>query len=176
MLRDVEYLILVGTAAPVAFFAYPGKPSLLTPEHCNQLVLATPEHDQAQALEWLADALGIAPDAPGLQTPRRLADRPRSGALTGAAVNSLTAHLLPENAIVCDESITQGRKFPAVSAASAPYDWLQLTGGRSASDCRWRPARRSPAQTVKSLPCRRMAAACTPYRRYGRKRAKIWTA
>ena len=50
--------------APVGFFAYPGKPSLLAPPDCAQVVLATQEQDLAQALEWLADELGIAADAP----------------------------------------------------------------------------------------------------------------
>ena len=53
---------------------------------------------------------------------------PASGKLTGAAVNILVAHTLPEQAIVCDESITQGREFPLYSVSSAPHDWL-MPGG-----------------------------------------------
>lgn len=41
----------------------------------------------------------------------------------------MAAALLPDNAIVCDESITQGREFGIYSVHSAPHDWLQLTGG-----------------------------------------------
>ncbi|MCD0506057.1 acetolactate synthase large subunit, partial [Bordetella petrii] len=129
LLKDVRQLILVGAAAPVAFFAYPGKPSLLAPQDQQPLVLATPEQDLLQALQWLADELGVANDAPGLLPVASSIDVPRAGALTGTAVNVITARMLPENAIVCDESVTQGREFPAISATSAPHDWLQLTGG-----------------------------------------------
>ncbi|WP_406939948.1 thiamine pyrophosphate-dependent enzyme, partial [Bordetella pertussis] len=54
---------------------------------------------------------------------------PAEGRLTSAAVNRVAAALLPDNAIVCDESITQGREFGIYSVHSAPHDWLQLTGG-----------------------------------------------
>lgn len=128
-LKDVRHLVLVGARAPVGFFAYPGKPSLLAPEDCEKIVLATVEQDLAHALEWLADELGIAADAPCLAAPAPAYEVPASGKLTGAAVNILVAHHLPENAIVCDESITQGREFPIYSASSAPHDWLMLTGG-----------------------------------------------
>ena len=65
-LKDVRHLVLAGAKAPVGFFAYPGKPSLLAPPDCQQVVLATGEQDLAHALEWLADELGIAADAPRL--------------------------------------------------------------------------------------------------------------
>ncbi|WP_025514585.1 acetolactate synthase large subunit [Bordetella trematum] len=128
-LKDVQQLILVGAAAPVAFFAYPGKPSLLAPQEHAPIVMATPEQDLLQALEWLADELGVSPSAPGLPPVEIATEIPRSGALTGAAVCLITARRLPENAIVCDESITQGREFGISNAVSAPHDWLQLTGG-----------------------------------------------
>lgn len=121
--------LLAGARAPVGFFAYPGKPSLLAPPDCAQVVLATQEQDLAQALEWLADELGIAAAAPRLTAPAPTYEVPASGKLTGAAVNILVAHTLPEQAIVCDESITQGREFPLYSVSSAPHDWLMLTGG-----------------------------------------------
>lgn len=128
-LKDARRLVLAGARAPVGFFAYPGKPSLLAPPDCAQVVLATQEQDLAQALEWLADELGIAADAPRLTAPAPTYEVPASGKLTGAAVNILVAHTLPEQAIVCDESITQGREFPLYSVSSAPHDWLMLTGG-----------------------------------------------
>ena len=128
-LKDARRLVLAGARAPVGFFAYPGKPSLLAPPDCEQVVLATQEQDLAQALEWLADELGIAADAPRLSASAPTYEVPASGKLTGAAVNILVAHTLPEQAIVCDESITQGREFPLYSVSSAPHDWLMLTGG-----------------------------------------------
>lgn len=128
-LKDARRMVLAGARAPVGFFAYPGKPSLLAPPDCAQVVLATQEQDLAQALEWLADELGIAAAAPRLTAPAPTYEVPASGKLTGAAVNILVAHTLPEQAIVCDESITQGREFPLYSVSSAPHDWLMLTGG-----------------------------------------------
>ena len=37
--------------------------------------------------------------------------------------------LLPDNAIVCDESVTTGRGFFPATRGARPHDWLQLTGG-----------------------------------------------
>jgi acetolactate synthase-1/2/3 large subunit len=37
--------------------------------------------------------------------------------------------MIPENAIVCDESVSSGRRFYPSTHASAPHDYLQLTGG-----------------------------------------------
>ncbi|WP_144637945.1 acetolactate synthase large subunit [Bordetella genomosp. 13] len=129
-LSGVQNLVLAGASRPVAFFAYPGKPSLTAPEDCDILTLADAGQDLHHALEWLADELGIAPDAPQAQGPAiDTSDVPRTGKLTGAALNRITAHLLPEHAIVCDESITQGREFGNFALSARPHDWLQLTGG-----------------------------------------------
>ena len=46
-LKDVKHLVLAGAKAPVGFFAYPGKPSLLAPPDSNQVVLATADQDLA---------------------------------------------------------------------------------------------------------------------------------
>src|SRR5206468_8792022 len=39
MLKGTTQMVLVGTKPPAAFFAYPGKPSLLTPPGCDTTVL-----------------------------------------------------------------------------------------------------------------------------------------
>lgn len=127
-LKDVRYLIRVGARTPVAFFAYPGKPSLLLPPGAADIELADASQDPTHALEWLADELGIAPDAPKLAPPP-VPEAPVSGRLDGDAVSAVLARMLPEHAIVCDESITQGRLFPKLSLAAPPHDYLQLTGG-----------------------------------------------
>jgi acetolactate synthase I/II/III large subunit len=44
-LAGTETLILVGSQAPVAFFAYPGLPNELMPPDCTALVLAQPHED-----------------------------------------------------------------------------------------------------------------------------------
>ena len=56
-LKGVDLLVLASTKAPVAFFAYPGAPSVLVPESCALETLATPEEDATFALQALADEL-----------------------------------------------------------------------------------------------------------------------
>ena len=129
-LAHVKHLILVGARAPVAFFAYPSKPSLLAPDGAAIVTLASAEQDLRQALQDLADELGVPASTP----PYRLAQAsddsiPAHGRLTGSAISQILARYLPENAVLCDESITAGRDFMRFSVASAPHDYLQLTGG-----------------------------------------------
>ena len=126
MLAGVHHLILVGSVLPVGFFAYPGKPGRMWPEDCEIHVLARPEQDGPDALAQLADALG-AREAPlfGQEPPEGAAH----GAVTSEAVAQTIASLLPEDAIIVDESVTFGRAFYPGTASAAPHDWLQLTGG-----------------------------------------------
>ena len=125
-LAGVEHLILAGTRAPVAFFAYPGKPSDLVPGGCTVHVLAGGGDDSVDALERLACL--VAPDAePVLQEPA-LPELP-SGELTAYSFAETIAVLLPEHAIVCDESITSGRSLPLATVGSPRHDILTLTGG-----------------------------------------------
>jgi len=52
-----------------------------------------------------------------------------SGALTVESIGSAIGHLLPENAIICDESVTSGRGLHPFTRGCAPHDWLSGTGG-----------------------------------------------
>ena len=45
------------------------------------------------------------------------------------AIAVALAHLMPPNAIVCDESVTSGRDFFRTTHGAAPHDFLQLPGG-----------------------------------------------
>jgi acetolactate synthase-1/2/3 large subunit len=124
-LDGVKHLILAGARSPVSFFAYPGKPSDLVPAGCDVHVLA--ESGQATgALTALAEE--IAADA---QPVLAAAARPAlpTGALTGMSVAEAVGALLPEDAIVVDESNTAGMTLPAATAGSPRHDWLTLTGG-----------------------------------------------
>ena len=125
-LEGVESLILIGGREPVGFFAYPGKPNRLAPEGCTVHVLARPEQDGRAALERLAAALGVGPSATVAQ---RGDASPARGAIGPEAFAETMAALLPENAIVVDESVTFGRSLYSACATAAPHDWLQLTGG-----------------------------------------------
>jgi acetolactate synthase-1/2/3 large subunit len=127
VLEGLKHVILVGSKMPVAFFAYPEKPSLLAPPEAEGHVLAHPEEDLVEALEWLADEMGARdtplPAAEG--APPELA----TGAIGPEALGRSIAALLPENAIVVDEAVTTGRGFFPPTRAAAPHDWLQNMGG-----------------------------------------------
>ncbi|MFT8245713.1 acetolactate synthase large subunit [Roseomonas sp. BN140053] len=125
-LRDVEHIILVCAKAPVGFFAYPGKPSIHYPATAAVHLLCRPEQDPEEALRALVEELA-APDAaipdPG---PR---PEPGRGAPSPEGLARTVAALLPEGAVVVDESISYGRGFFPETHAAAPHDWLALTGG-----------------------------------------------
>ena len=125
-LADLEQLILVGAKPPVAFFAYPGKPSWCAPQGCNILYLAHPHEDGTTALTAVADALGARsrPQCATLQRPGI-----PQGPLNQFSVGQVIAQFLPENAIVSDEGATNGLGSYMATAAAPPHDWLALTGG-----------------------------------------------
>ncbi|HEV2303403.1 MAG TPA: acetolactate synthase large subunit [Stellaceae bacterium] len=127
VLEGLRHIILVGSKMPVAFFAYPDKPSLLYPPEAEGHVLARPEEDQILALEWLADELGARATPAPIVEGRPPA--PATGAITPAALAASLGALLPENAIVTDEAVTTGRNFFAQTRAAAPHDWLANMGG-----------------------------------------------
>jgi len=126
-LAGADLMLLVETKAPVAFFAYPEKPSLLVPEDCETVALAAPGEDGAAALNALADALG-APRAAARQT-LKLPEAAPSGPLTPAAAGQSIARHLPEGAIVSDDSVTAGQSIINATRTGRPHDWLGLTGG-----------------------------------------------
>jgi acetolactate synthase-1/2/3 large subunit len=125
-LKGTRHLLLAGAAAPVSFFAYPGKPSILTPDGCHTLALAEPGDDIAGALETLADL--VAPDARPAARPASRPELP-SGPLTAQTAAEVIGALMPENAIVSDEAATSGIFLPGATAGAPPHDWLTLTGG-----------------------------------------------
>ena len=129
MLAGVRHAILVGATPPVGFFAYPGKPSTLLPPDAQVHVLARPRRGSG-GLCWLdlADALGAAAlHPPSLMRPRlHLA----TGAISPESFSRSLAALLPEGAIVADESVTFGRTlYPSTTRGAAPHEWLQVMGG-----------------------------------------------
>ena len=127
-LAGLKHLIVIGAKPPVAFFAYPGKPSVLTPPDCSIHRIAGPGDDLAQALADLAEELGAARAEPPRQR-LALPEAPADGRLTPAGIAAAVARMLPENAIVADESVTAGRAFYNELRGARPHDWLQITGG-----------------------------------------------
>lgn len=126
-LADIGHLILVDTKAPVAFFAYPGRKSDLVPQTCTVHTLATPAQDALASLHALERALGAEHARPALQ-PGARPGRPR-GRLSAEKVCKAVGHLLPENAILIDESITSGLMLGPFTAGAPRHDLITLTGG-----------------------------------------------
>ncbi len=81
-LASFEQVVLVGSTPPVAFFAYPGKPSWCSPDGATILHLAHPHEDGVGAFAEVADALG----APTTDTPS-----PRSRCRTIRRVGSTSS-------------------------------------------------------------------------------------
>jgi len=140
-LAGVRHVILVGATAPVGFFAYPNKPGSMAPPDCQMHVLTRPEQDAGDALARVADALradalgakALGAKALGAEAVRRWSSAsrpaPAQGAITSEAVAQTLAALLPDQAIVVDESVSFGRAFFPGTHDAAPHDWLQITGG-----------------------------------------------
>ncbi|MFP1154753.1 acetolactate synthase large subunit [Mycobacterium sherrisii] len=124
-LDGAKHLVLAGAKSPVSFFAYPNMPSDLVPAGCGVHVLAE-YGGAADALVALADQL-----APGTVAPVAAASRPQlpTGALTSASAAAVIGALLPERAIVVDESNTSGMLLAQCTAGAPAHDWLTLTGG-----------------------------------------------
>ncbi len=124
-LDGAKHLLLAGAKSPVSFFAYPNMPSDLVPAGCQVHVLAEPS-GAADALEALADEV-----APGTVAEVATASRPQlpTGTLTSASAADVIGALLPERAIVVDESNTSGLALPQATSGAPAHDWLTLTGG-----------------------------------------------
>lgn len=127
VLEPQDLLVLAGAKAPVSFFAYPDKPSWLTPEHCSIEALASPDDDIGAALEALAEALEASEPAQVVE-PMPAAPPP-TGPLTPQALAQSLAIALPDQAIVADEANTCGMALFPLTERAAPHDWLALTGG-----------------------------------------------
>ncbi|MDE2377355.1 acetolactate synthase large subunit [Bradyrhizobium sp.] len=127
ILKDFRHIVLVEANDPVAFFAYPNKPSLLKPEGCEVHRMTAWGENSVAALEALSGALHATVHDVKPQKLQEL-NKP-TGALNHASIAQAIACAIPENAIVVDESITTGRGFFPPTAAAKPHDWLQNMGG-----------------------------------------------
>ena len=125
-LAELDSIVLVGSQPPVGFFAYPGKPSKQYPPQAQLHVLARVEQDGEAALRALADELG----APEVAAPDA---GPRPQAVTGTptpeGLAQTLAAVMPEQAIIVDESVSYGRGFYPHTFAAPAHDWLHLVGG-----------------------------------------------
>jgi len=128
VLKKAGDLVLVGSREPVAFFAYPNKPSLLMAEGAKSTKLAALEDDIEAALAALADELGASQTPPARVAQSRRPAIP-TGQISPPAIASVLGAKIPENAIVVDESVTTGREFFPETAGAPPHDWINNRGG-----------------------------------------------
>jgi acetolactate synthase-1/2/3 large subunit len=119
-------ILLCGTEPPVAFFAYPGKPSELSPPDAQVVRLAGLREDALAALTALADALDAPIEPVGVQVR---AVPPVDEALTPLTIGAVLAELMPTGAIVSEEGLTASAALFDATAGAAPHDWLMVTGG-----------------------------------------------
>jgi acetolactate synthase-1/2/3 large subunit len=125
-LSSFRSVVLAGARPPVAFFGYPGVPShLLSPEQ-RQVTLATPAEDIVAALHALAEALHAPRE--GRLLARQTVPSP-TGKLKPETLSAVVASLLPEQAIVMDESNTSMGPFLAMSQSAPPHTVLAQPGG-----------------------------------------------
>ena len=126
-LKDLDTLVIVGSKAPVSFFAYPGKPSFLAPETAAIKTLADVRTDALNALTRLADALD-APVEPKILQHK--ATHPlEQGTMNMFELGKVIANRLPEDAVVSDEGATNSMGAFVFTGSAARHDWLMLTGG-----------------------------------------------
>lgn len=127
-LAEARSITLLGCDRPVAFFAYPGRPSLPEPPGCTVADLCRADMDIGWTLAALADAVRVT----GAVQPARVPlDRPAlpDGALTLRSVGQAIAALLPEGAVICNEALTSGYGVLPPLAGAARHDMLNVSGG-----------------------------------------------
>jgi acetolactate synthase-1/2/3 large subunit len=126
-LKDFKHIVTLETREPVAFFAYPDKPSLLKAEGTQVHALVEADEDSELAFDMLLQALGTAGTAPLLQ-PRIETPVP-TGALNPTSIAHALAAALPEHCIVVDESLTTGRESMSLTMGALPHDLINNMGG-----------------------------------------------
>lgn len=127
-LSGYRRIVLLGARPPIGFFAYPGKPAVLTRDDAEIIALAEWGQDLSGALSALVEGAGAGDMAPTSVAEPAMPD-PVSGPLTPDQIGQVLARSIPENAIVVDESITSGRTFFPATEGAPPHDWLNNCGG-----------------------------------------------
>ena len=126
-LKPFKHIVTVETREPVAFFAYPDKPSLLKAEGTTVHPLVEADEDSELAFEMLLDALGATHVLPVLQP--RIPTLVPTGALNPLSIAHALAAALPEDCILVDESLTTGRESMGHTMGALPHDLINNMGG-----------------------------------------------
>lgn len=127
ILAPYRRIVLMGASRPIAFFAYPDKPGILTAEGTEFIAVAGSGDDIGGALDGVAQATGAAAAPQGVCAPG-VPPLP-TGTPDPDGIAAVLANCIPEGAIVVDESITTGRSFFPLTRGAAPHDWLNNRGG-----------------------------------------------
>jgi len=127
VLEPFRRIVLIGARAPIGFFAYPGKPAILTRAGAEIIELADQAGDPGLALRALCQGAGA--EGQVANVAQRQTGAIVSGPVTPDTIAAVLAQGIPENAVVVDESITTGRQFFPATAGAPPHTWLNNCGG-----------------------------------------------
>jgi acetolactate synthase-1/2/3 large subunit len=127
-LAPFKRIVLVGARAPIGFFAYPGKPAILTAPGAEIIDLCKTSQDINDALDALCQGAGAVDVAPAHVAASTLPEKP-DGPLDPDRIAQVLGRTIPENAIVVDEAITTGRSFFPATAGAPKHTWLNNCGG-----------------------------------------------
>lgn len=128
VLAPYKRIVLVGARAPIGFFAYPGKPAILTSEGAQIITLAETGNDLAGALTALCDGAGAAEIPPAHVAKADVPDLP-SGPLDPDNIALILGRAIPRDAVIVDESVTTGRGFFKATQGAPRHVWLNNCGG-----------------------------------------------
>ena len=124
-LKHIEHIITVSARAPVGFFAYPGVPSHHHPATAKVMALCEVGQDSEAALAALADELSAKAVRPAaIERP----SAPR-GLPTSEGFGQMLSAVMPEDAIIADESISFGWALASYTLGAPAHDWMMVTGG-----------------------------------------------
>ena len=125
----IRQLVLVGSDAPVSFFAYQGLPGQLLPDDCAVSRLTAVEEDSVDALARLAERLRAdnAENSAPQRVERKEVSQP-SGEIRMRSIIQAIASTMPEELIVCTDSGGGNTAYPYCQN-TATNSWLSLTGG-----------------------------------------------
>jgi acetolactate synthase I/II/III large subunit len=124
--EGTKRIILIGAKEPAAFFAYPERPSLLAPPDCEILATATAGDDLENALEGIATELGAIRTSPRVLECASIGAP--AGPITPGGIDAVLACVVPDNAIVVDESISTGRTLYPQLRRGRPHDQMNSMG------------------------------------------------
>ena len=118
----------IGARQPVAFFAYPNKPGILTQEKTNFLELAGLSDDITSLIDEFSGLANVTSKTPKTISEFNPPETPQ-GPINTTSLGMALGALIPENAIIVDESVTTGREFFYQTSGSHPHTWLNNCGG-----------------------------------------------